>query len=374
MNSSSTDARTPAAAPAFAPDSEGLPIGRIAAVLWRRRLLMVAVPLLVSLVALGMSYLVPPTFTSRTSFLPPQQQPGGAAGALASLGALAGLAGGSVKSNGDQYVAFLLSRTVADRMVDRFDLLKTYDHEYRIDARKELAGNTRVTLGKRDGVISLEVDDHDPKTAAAMATAYIEELRGLTATLSLTEAQQRRAFFEKQLRQVRDKLTDAQQALAATGISVGALKAEPKATAEGFAKLKAELTTAEVKLQVLRGSMADSAAEVVAQSAQVAALRAEVAKQGKNDTAGGQNDYISAYREFKYQEAVFDQIARQYEIARIDESRDGGQLQVVDAANVPERKSKPKRSVFMLVAFALTFAVCGGLVLRREIAQNGRLG
>lgn len=373
MNSSSTDERPAAAAQAFAPTPEGLPVAAIAALLWRRRLLMVGVPLLASVLALGVSFLVPATFTSRTSFLPPQQQ-GGAASTLASLGgALAGLAGGAVKTNGDQYVAFVQSRTVADRIVDRFDLLKRYDREYRIDARKELSQNTRVTLGRKDGLITVEVDDHDPKTAAAMAVAYIEELRSLTANLALTEAQQRRVFFENQLKQVRDRLADAQQALSATGISAGAVKAEPKATAEGFAKLKAELTTAEVKLQVLRGTMADGTAEVIAQSAQVAALRAEMARQSQNDASADHSGYITAYREYKYQEAVFEQMARQYELARVDESRDGGQMQVVDPANVPERRSSPKRRIYMMVAFALTFLLCGGLVLRREIVQKGRL-
>jgi uncharacterized protein involved in exopolysaccharide biosynthesis len=368
MNSSRTDERS--AATAHVPASEELQIGPLIAVLWRHRLVMVGVPLLASALALGGSYLVPPSFMSRVTFLPPQQQQGGAASALASLGALTGIAGAGGKTNGDQYVSFAASRTVADRIVERFDLLKKYDRQFKSDARKELAENTRINLGKRDGLITLEVEDRDPQVAAAMAMAYVEEVRALTANLALTEAQQRRVFFEKQLKQVRDKLTQAQQALAATGINMGALKAEPKATAEGFAKLKAELTAAEVRLQVLRGAMAESTAEVMAQAAQVSALRVEIAKQGQNEAPTSQNGYITAYREYKYQELLFEQISRQYEIARIDESRDGGQLQVVDAAQIPERKSKPKRSIYMLVAFALTFILCGALVLRREFVQR----
>ncbi|WP_457445523.1 GumC family protein [Roseateles sp. P5_E4] len=368
MTSPSTEAPSVTTAP------DEFPIGAIAAALWRRRLLMVGVPLLASAIALGGSYLVPPTYAARVSFLPPQQQQSGAAGALASLGALAGIAAGGIKNNGDQYVALVQSASVADRIVERFDLVNKYERKFKVDARKELAENTHVTLGRKDGLITLEVDDHDPKTASEMATAYIEELRALTARLALTEAQQRRVFFEKQLSQVKEKLTTAQQALSATGINIGALKAEPKATAEGLAKLKAELTTAEVKLQVLRGAMSDGAAEVIAQSAQVSALRAEMTKQGQNEAPASQNGYITAYREFKYQEALFDQIARQYEIARIDESRDGGQLQVVDKAEIPERKTKPKRSAYMMVAFALAFMVCGALVLGREYKRKGRLG
>lgn len=365
MNSSST----PQAATA-APDE--FPIGAVVSALWRRRLLMVGVPLLASVLALGGSYLIAPTFTARVSFLPPQQQPSAAAGALASLGALAGIASVGARNTGDQYLALVQSTTVADRVVERFDLIRKYEKQYRVDARKVLTQNTRVSLGRKDGLISLEVDDHDPKTAAAMATAYVEELRALTAGLALTEAQQRRAFFERQLKQVQDKLTEAQKALSATGVNLGALKAEPKATAEGLAKLKAELTTAEVKLQVLRQAMSDNAAEVLAQSGLVAALRAEMAKQGRNEEPSEQNGYITAYRDYKYQEALFDQIARQYEIARIDESRDGGQLQMVDKAEIPERKSKPKRSIFMLVAFGLSFVVCAGVVAVRALREQNR--
>ena len=152
------------------------------------------------------------------------------------------------------------------------------------------------------------------------------------------------------------------------------MKAEPKATAEAMAKLKAELTSNEVRLQVLRGAMSDGTAEVVAQSAKVAALRDQLAKQAQNESSAPANSYIAAYREFKYQETLFEQIGRQYELARIDESRDGGQLQVVDTALVPERKSKPRRSVYMLFAFALAFVACAGFVVRREIVKKGRLG
>jgi uncharacterized protein involved in exopolysaccharide biosynthesis len=368
MNSPSAEERTTSASP------DEFQAGPVIALLWRHRLLMVGVPLLASALALGGSYLITPTFASRVTFLPPQQQQGGAAGALASLGALGGLAAGGGKTNGDQYVSFAQSRTVADRIVERFDLIKRYDKEFKTDARKELAENTHINLGKRDGLITLDVEDVDPKVAAAMATAYIEEVKALTANLALTEAQQRRIFFERQMRQVRDKLTEAQQVLAATGVSPDAMKAEPKATAEAMAKLKAELTSNEVRLQVLRGAMSDGTAEVVAQSAKVAALRDQLAKQAQNESSAPANSYIAAYREFKYQETLFEQIGRQYELARIDESRDGGQLQVVDTALVPERKSKPRRSVYMLFAFALAFVACAGFVVRREIVKKGRLG
>ncbi len=216
--------------------------------------LLAIAPLLAGTLALGITYLVKPTYTSRTVFLPPQQQQSAAASAIASLGALSSLAGAAagIKSPADQYVALLQSTTVADRLIDEFKLMQVYDREYRFEARKELAENARVSLGKKDGLITVEVDDVDPQRAADIANRHVDELRRLSAQLALTEAQQRRVFFEAQLKKTRDELTAAQQALQASGFNPGALKAEPKAAAEGYARLKAEVTAAEVRLQTMR--------------------------------------------------------------------------------------------------------------------------
>jgi uncharacterized protein involved in exopolysaccharide biosynthesis len=347
--------------------STELPLGDYAKALLARWRMAVGAPLGAALLALGGSYLITPTFTATTSFLPPQQQqPSMAAGALASLGGLTGLSG-AVRTVGDQYAFFIRSRTITDRLIERFDLKTVYDAELLHDARIKLSDSTRVSVGKKDGAITIEVDDHDPKRAAALADAYVEEVRKLTAGLTLTEAQQRRAFFESQLKMVRGKLDAAQTALQASGLSSGAIKAEPKAAVESLARLRAELTSSEVRLQMLRSNFADSAPEIQQQLAAIARLRDEIARSGQAESSGS-GGYVAAYREFKYHEALFDLIARQYELARIDESRDGGQLQVIDAALPPERKSKPKRSMLMLAAFGaalLGVAVHTALTLAR---------
>lgn len=340
-----------------------------------RWLLIAASSIIFGMMAVAASYLIPPSFTARTSFFPPQQQQGGVSSALASLGALAGAAGaaGGLRNIGDQYLVLVQSMTVADRMIDRFDLMKVYDEKLRVDAQFGLARNTRVNLGKKDSLISLEVDDHDPKRAADLANAYVEELRALTARLALTEAQQRRVFFEGQLSKARDQLTQAQSALQGSGVTASAIKAEPRATADGFAKLKADATAAAVRLQVLQRSLATDSYEVQQQSATVAALQAELAKLGRADAAGDQTGYIGAYREFKYREALFDLLARQYEAAKIDESRDGGQLQLVDVAKIPERKSKPKRSLFALTGLGIGFFLACLWVTRTLLAGRSSL-
>ncbi|HEU5295871.1 MAG TPA: Wzz/FepE/Etk N-terminal domain-containing protein [Burkholderiaceae bacterium] len=352
-------------------DNEGMDLFEMLALLRQHLKLLVVAPLAAGLVALGITYLIAPTFTATTTFLPPQQQQSAAASVLAQLGPLAGLAGvaGAVRTPADQYVALMQSVTVSDRVIEQFKLMQEYDVDYRMDARKALANNVRIAVGKKDGLITVDVDDKSPQRAAAMANQYVDELRRLTGTIAITEAQQRRLFFEHQLQQTKDKLIAAQQALQASGFSQGAIKAEPKAAAEGYAKLRAEVTAAEVRLQTTRGTLADDTPEVRQQQAALAALRAQLARLEQASDISGGPDYVSKYREFKYQETLFDLFAKQYELARVDESREGALIQVVDPATPPEKKSKPKRA---LTAVAATLAVALLLVVGLVVRQSWR--
>lgn len=359
------------------PESEEVAFGRVvhdegrslidtAAVLAENWKSIVAAPVLAGLVALGITYLVPPTFTARTTLLLPQPEMGGALGAMASLSALSGLVtgGAGTRTPAEQYVALVQSTTVADALIDRFDLQKVYDKRYRADARRVLGHNLQVGVGKKDGLITIEVDDEDPKRAAEMARASVQELRSLTARLAISEAQQRRVFFETQLKNTRDELAQAQRALQASGFAEGALKAEPKAAADAYAKLKAETTAAEVRLQALRSSLSENAAEVRLQEGALSALRGQLAAAAAATAPASGPDYVSKYREFKYLETLFEAYARQYELARADEAREGALIQVVDEAKPPEKHSWPKRMLTTigaaLVGLALAIAVAFG--------------
>lgn len=335
--------------------------------------LLVSLPLVAGLVALGVTFLITPTFTSRATFLPPQQQQSAAASALASLGALSSIAGAAtgIKSPADQYVSLMQSATVADRLIDEFKLMEVYDAKFRFEARKELAANSRIAAGKKDGIIVVEVDDTKPERAAAIANRYIDQLRRITNELSLTEAQQRRAFFDTQLKQTRDRLATAQQALQASGFNQGALRAEPKAAAENYARARAEVTAAEIRLQTLRSGLADSTPEVQREQGVLVALRAQLAQaEGTADLRNGV-DYIGKFREFKYQETLFELFSRQYELARLDESREGALIQVVDAATPAETKSRPKRSAAALATSGGAFFLLAlWLILRSRFRAS----
>ena len=315
----------------------------------------------------GASFAFTPRFMSTTLFIPPQQQQSSAASALASLSSLSGLVGGAgIKSSADQYISMLEGVTVSDRIIDKFGLAKVYDTDFKDETRTKLSKRVTIAAGKKDGLIRVDVEDTDPRRAAAMANQYVEELRFMTAHLAVTEAQQRRAFFERLLNDTKQKLIAAQVAVEASGFNPGALKAEPKSAAETYARIKAELTSAQVKLQVLHGSLADNSAEVIQQTNVVKALSEQVARLETSQAADHDSpDYISRYRDFKYQETLFDLYSKQYELARLDESREGAMIQVVDEAQPAERRMFPRRSIFARLGLALGALVAGGLLWRR---------
>jgi uncharacterized protein involved in exopolysaccharide biosynthesis len=343
---------------------------------WR---LLVLMPLAIGLLALGASFLIPPTFTATTKFLPPQQQQSAAAAMLQSLGALGSLAGGApgLKNPADQFVGFLKSRTVQDALVARFKLTDRYETEYAEDARKELNSNVSISSGK-DGLITIDVDDRDPGFAAQLANGYVAELGVLVNRLALTESQQRRAFFEKELAETKTKLAAAEQALKGSGVSVNALKANPEAALEELVKLKAAVTVQEVKIAGMRSYLTESAPAFRQALTELAALRNQLARAEKEDPrpAGNiaESDYVAKFRDFKYHETLFELFAKQYEMARVDESREGSVIQVVDLAMPPEKKSKPKKAIIAILATVLSgLAFLFYLLTRRALQRAAML-
>jgi tyrosine-protein kinase Etk/Wzc len=340
--------------------------------------LLVLAPLAAGLLALGFTFTIAPTFNAVTKFLPPQQQQSGAAAMLAGLGALGGLAGAAsgLKSPADQYVAFLKSNSVQDALIDRLALTDRYKSEHRQTTRTALAGNVQIVSGK-DGLITIDASDKDPAFAAQLANAHVEELRILLNRIAVTEAQQRRLFFENQLSTTKDNLVKAEQALKSSGVNSGVLNANPQAAVEGLARLKAGITAQEIKLASMRGYLTESAPDFKQAQVEMAALRSQLARyereqptltSGKNSDTSGASDYISKFRDFKDQETLFELFAKQYEMARIDESREGAVIQVLDIAQTPELKSKPKKAQIAIMAtLASGFALLLFVFIRQAL-------
>jgi uncharacterized protein involved in exopolysaccharide biosynthesis len=322
---------------------------------WR---LLTATVIISGAAGLGLTYLMTPVYTARASLLPPQQQ-NAAAVALGALGSLSGLSGGALglKTPSDQYVSLMLSTRVANNIVDAFDLQRVYDAPTRTDARKTLEDNSRIGTSRKDTLITIEVDDPSAERAAAIANRYIDELRTLSGQLALTEAQQRRAFFGRELQVTKERLSAAQSALEGSGFNAGALRAEPKSAAEAYARLKAEVRQTEVQLHAVRRNLTDDTPEVQRQIALLTALRGQLGALERAVPPDDGADYISRYREYKYQEALFEIFSRQYETARLDESREGTLIQVVDAATAPERRARPKRKLIAMLSATGALAI-----------------
>jgi tyrosine-protein kinase Etk/Wzc len=338
------------------------------------RLLLIA-PLTTGAVALGITFLIPPTYTATTRILPPAQQQSTSAVLAAQLGSLAGLIGGAgaLKNPADQYVALLKSRSVYDAIIQRFNLRELYDERYIEDARKELEKRTRVSAGIKDGIVSIDAEDRDPKRAADMANAFVEELRNLSKTLAIGEAAQRRLFFEAQLNQAKDNLTKSELALRGSAVSEATLRTVPQSALEALARLKAQITAQEIRVASLRTFMTDSNPEFRLAIQELAALRSELSKAEKSNTSkatGEGVEYIAKYRDFKYHETLFELMAKQFELARLDEAREGAVIQVVDQAQAPERKSKPRNALITVLCALAAFFVVVVFVLLRQVLRN----
>ncbi|MDD5028341.1 MAG: Wzz/FepE/Etk N-terminal domain-containing protein [Rhodoferax sp.] len=333
--------------------------------------LLVLGPLAAGLLALGITFAIAPTFTATTKFMPPQQQQSAAASMLQSLGALGGLAGAAtgIKNPSDQYVAFMKSRSIQDALVDRFKLMDRYEAKFKESARKELDGNVLIASGK-DGLITIDASDKQPEFAAQLANAYVEELHTLLGRLAVTEAQQRRLFFEKQLNHTKNSLIKAEQALKTSGVNSNVLKTNPTAAVEALARLKASITAQEIKLASMRGYLTESAPDFKQAQTELAAMRAQMARAEQADPAAqaGSSDYVTKFRDFKYFETLFELFAKQFEMARIDESREGAVIQVVDVAVPPELKAKPKKALIaMLTTLATGFALLLFVFIRQAL-------
>lgn len=342
--------------------------------------LLVLGPMAVGLLALGISFLIPPTYTAKTQFLPPQPQQSAASSMIASLGNLGGLAGAAagLKNPADQFLAYMKSVSLQDALIARFKLQDRYETKTKVDTRNTLNGNVRIASGK-DGLIAVEVDDKDPQFAADLANAHVQELVRLLGKMAVTEAQYRRLFFEKQLGEANDNLIAAEVALRATGISSSVLKSNPASAVAAVAALKAQVMAQEVKVGAMRGYLAETAPDFKQAMNELASLRSQLSKQEKDEpesptssmaASKDKGNYVTKYREFKYQETLFELFSKQFEIAKVDESREGAVIQVLDIAEKPERKAKPKKALIALIATLASGFVLLLFVFVRQALAN----
>lgn len=327
--------------------------------------------LICGILGLIISLLLPPIYTARARILPPQQnQNSGMNALLGQLGAMSGIAAGmaGLKNPNDLYVGMLESQTVADDLIARFNLKKRYNVSFNQDASIKLKSATNIINGK-DGLITIEFEDKNPVVAANIANAYVDELKKLTGNLAVTDASQRRLFFEKQVGQAKQQLADAEEQLKRVQEQSGmlSLDSQVKASITGIAQVKASLAAKEVELQAMKVFATPENPDYQRLTSEISELRTQLNQlQEKSDDgilatkkipeAG--LEYARRLRDAKFAETVYELMLKQYELAKVDEAKNTSIVQQLDRAVAPERKSKPSRAL-IVISFILGGCLLG---------------
>jgi tyrosine-protein kinase Etk/Wzc len=340
-----------------------------------RKRLVLWVTAVFAILAAVISLLLHVRYTATVILLPPQESSSmdaALSSQLGNLGGVAALAGGSLglKNPNDRYVAMLQSRTVEDAMVQHFGLMQEYHARYLSDAAKAFEKHATVDGSGKDGMIHLSVEDHDAHRAAELANGYVDQFRNLSQHLAITEASQRRLFFQQELEQAKNNLADAEETLEKTELTTGVIQpdSQERALIESAASLRAQITAREVQIQGMQTYATGENSELIQAQQELAGLRAQLAKLGGSEDSSGNEflipkglvpkvgmEYIRRLRDVKYYETIFDILARQFEVAKLDEAKEGSMIQVVDPAIAPDRRSFPKRSLIVLIAMVVGF-------------------
>ncbi len=361
----------------FSPEVKRTPIRftliEILVQLLRRKWLIVKVTGVFVLFGVCLSLVLPTRYTAVTEIMPPKQTQSAAALFLngpAGMGALADLggSGGLFRDANAIYIGLLESRPVVDSIINKFDLVKEYHADRMSTARKKLQDNTNIA-SERSTLVSISVTDRDKNRAAEIANAYVDELRVLSKSISVTEASRRRVFFEDQLNTQKEALIAAEADFQGVQQNKGLVRLDVQANIilSRIANLRSEIAAKEVDLQALQSFGTEENPEVHVAERELAALKDEAAQLEQHSGSGSDSDmglkdvpkagldYIRAQRELLYQQSLFDLLLKQYEAARLDEAKDATVIQVVEPAIVPDRRSSPKRAQTVVLCMFVGF-------------------
>lgn len=354
-------------------------------ILWERRRFLWRAALWGLVVSTIIAFIIPKRYESTTRLMPPDNQ---SSSGMAMMAAFVGMGTGSgtgkgppglsslagdllgIKNSGDLFIGILRSRTVGDRLIERFDLRRVYGDKYWQDARNELAKNTGISEDRKSGVISITVTDRDAKRVSQIAQAYVEELDRLVAQVSTSSARRERIFIEQRLSGVKQDLNNVSQEFSeyASKNTTLDITAQGKAMLEGAARLQGELIAAQSELEGLEQIYTANNVRVRSVRARVDELKRQLSKLGGDSTNMGPEISGAAeplpsirrlpllgvrwedlYRETKIQETVYELLTQQYELAKIQEAKEIPVVKVLDLADVPERKSFPPRILIGLM-------------------------
>ena len=362
---------------------QGINLFELVQVVVRRKMVIVKICTVAIIVSVAYSLTLPNIYSATAKVLPPQKEnSGGLSSLLGQTGGLAGLAAGSLGGGSELYLGILKSRSVGDAIIQKLDLTRVYKQKTLEDTRLRLSAIVKLQAGK-DNIISITTEDKDPKLAALLANAFVEELGRTTVRLNLSKAGTERLFLEKRLDLVKKDLKLAEDDLKtfAQNNKIVQVDSQAKTSIETLARMKSELASREVQLSVVRSTRTDQSAEVKAYETAIKRLKGEISQLSGN-SRGGEGipsvgnvpsvglEYSRRMRELKTQETIFEQLTKQYEMAKLNEAKDSSSFQILDEAVVPVRKSRPRRSLIVIFFTGASFLVSIFIVFIQEYLAN----
>jgi uncharacterized protein involved in exopolysaccharide biosynthesis len=375
-------------------DTDEINLCELWGVLVKRKRLIGFIVGITAMVSLIVSLVLPKIYAATTSVLPPQQDTMGMSMGLqqAAGGGLSGSVGGllGMKTPMDLWVGILKSNAIRDAIINRFELKKRFDVETIEDARLKLNGVVKVLKAKED-ILSITVEDESPERAAQIANAFVEELDKVNRGNVMTSGKRTRLFLEKRLREAKEELIKTEVAMKVFQEDSKAVKLDEqsKAIIGAIGKVRGELMAKEVELQTMLSFATPTHPQVQLLQSEVTGLRGqmrEMAEGKKNRLPSEQKDifiptekmpdlglqYARLFRDAKVQETLYGLLTQQYELARIQEAKDSPTVQVLDVAKAPEKKTRPKRSLIVLLSTTTAVFLSVFLVFFLEFLDKGR--
>lgn len=353
----------------------------------KRKRLILGGTLGVALITVVIVLILPPIYVATTKIMPPQQSSSSTAAQL--LGSLGGAAtailGGGTTTSGDVYVGLLQSQGILYPIIDQFDLKKLYKVTTHEEASRIILEDTlKVEVDSKSGIITVSVEDKDPERAANMANAFIEELRKLLDRIAVTDSGKRRIFFEDQLKKAHEKLTRSEDEIKKFQENTGAISIENQTSAviQGIAGLMAQIAAREVQIKVMKGYATENNPDLIKAQQELNALKEQLKDLQEKQESQSQSvfiptgqipalgtEYLRKMREFKYNEALFELLAKQYEAAKLDEAKEAAVIQVIYEATPPEKNAKPKKTLIVILATVAASIVFVMIAFLMELIQ-----
>ncbi|SRR6266478_2328996 len=360
--------------------------------LWRERPFIYRVTGIGLVLSTLLAFLIPKQYESTTRLMPPDNQSSTTmamfAAMTAKMGASLGSSAGSLlglKSSSEVFVGILQSRTLQDQLVNRFDLRKVYHVKLGEEARKRLTDNSVISEDRKSGIITITVTDRDPRRSAAIGAGYVDELNQLVVELSTSGAHRERVFLEERLKAVQKDLEEAEKDFsqyASKNMAID-IKEQGKAMVESAAILQGQLIAAQSEEEGLRQIYTDNNVRIRTVRARIAELQRQLEKvggkgEGSNGDATSSSDslypsikklpllgvtYADMYRRTKVQEAIYEALTQQFELAKVEEVKEIPSVKEIDHADVPEKKSFPPRTLIVIVGAMFSFVFANAWIL-----------